>query len=184
MVLGLIVACEIGFWVAILAGLVARYPLRRRRLGAVLLALAPLVDVVLLVAVTVDLSRGATATFAHGLAALYIGVSVAYGHAMIRWADVRFAHRFDGGPAPVRLDGRAYAVKCWTDVLRTMLAAAVAAAIVGAMTAWVRDAERTEALQSAVSLALVVLVIDVLWAISYTVWPRRARAAVPPPNAP
>lgn len=33
MLIGIIVACEVGFWVILLAGLVARYLLRLPRLG-------------------------------------------------------------------------------------------------------------------------------------------------------
>ena len=95
----LIVACEIGFWVVLGAGLLARYALRMRRLGAVLLFCTPLVDVVLLVATVFDLRAGGEATSVHGLAAIYLGVSVAFGHSMLRWADQRVAHRFAGGPA-------------------------------------------------------------------------------------
>ncbi len=100
MIVQLIVACEILFWVFLGAGLTARYLLRRPTLGAVLLVGAPLVDVVLLVATTIDLRGGAEASWSHGLAAAYIGFSVAFGHSIIRWADGRFAHRFAGGPAP------------------------------------------------------------------------------------
>ncbi|HET9423195.1 MAG TPA: hypothetical protein VFO49_18795, partial [Nocardioides sp.] len=100
MLLILIVACEVGFWLLLVAGLLARYALRRPRLGAALLLLTPLVDVVLLVATTIDLRRGAEASAVHALAAIYIGVSVAFGPAMVRWADVRMAHRLGVGPAP------------------------------------------------------------------------------------
>src|SRR5918998_1454330 len=100
MLVAIIVGAEIAFWVVLAAGLVARYLLGRRTLGAVLLAAAPAVDLVLLTASVIDLSRGASAGFAHGLAAAYIGFSVAFGHSVIRWADARFAHRFAGGPPP------------------------------------------------------------------------------------
>lgn len=56
----------------------------------------------LIVATVIDLRAGAAPSAVHSLAAVYIGVSVGFGHAMIRWADERFAHRFAGGPAPVR----------------------------------------------------------------------------------
>ncbi|MDI5944050.1 hypothetical protein QLR68_39155, partial [Micromonospora sp. DH15] len=102
MLVAVIVGCEIGFWVLLVAGLVARYPLRRPRLGAALLVCVPLVDLVLLAAAALDLRRGATADATHGLAAAYLGFSVAFGHSLIRWADQRFAHRFAGGPPPVR----------------------------------------------------------------------------------
>lgn len=98
MILAAIVACEIGFWVFLAAGLLARYGLHLPRLGAALLACVPLVDLALLAFTVVDLRRGADPQFAHGLAAVYLGFTVAFGHSMIRWADVRAAHRFAGGP--------------------------------------------------------------------------------------
>ena len=101
MIVVVIVAVEIAFWVLLAAGLIARYPLRLPRVGAALLVCVPLVDLVLLGATVIDLRGGATAGVAHGLAAVYLGVSVGYGHRMIRWADVRFAHRFAGGPVGV-----------------------------------------------------------------------------------
>jgi len=109
--LGIIVACETGFWVILLAGLVARYLLRLPRLGLILLACVPLVDVVLLIATVISLRGGETASVTHGLAAVYIGFSVAFGHGMIRRADERFAHRFAGGPPPSKPPkyGRAHA---------------------------------------------------------------------------
>ncbi len=71
----------------VLLGLFARCSLRRQRLGAALLALVPLVDLALLVTAALDLRYGeGEADLAHGLAAIYIGVSVA-------WAP-----RWFGGP--------------------------------------------------------------------------------------
>ena len=177
MVLTVIVACEIGFWVAVLGGLAARYLLHRRRLGVALLLAAPLLDVVLLVATAADLRSGSTASLEHGLAALYLGFSVAYGHRLVHWADVRFAHRFAGGPAPVRLTGRAYTRACWADVVRTTLAVAVAAVVLLGLIAWVDVPERTEALRAEFPLLGVILGLELLWAVSYTVWPRRPAEA-------
>ena len=177
MLLLAIVTCEVAFWVAILAGLATRYLLRRPRLGAALLVLAPLVDVVLLALVTVDLLGGGTASWHHGLAALYIGLSVAYGHRMIAWADVRFTHWFAHGPAPERLTGRRYTARCWGDVGRTTIAVLVAGGIIGGLVLVVGDPERTADLQGTIGLLGVVLGIELLWAISYTVWPRKATAA-------
>jgi hypothetical protein len=88
--------------VFLISELVAQYVFRVRRTSAVLLVMAPLVDVALLIATVIDLHNGGTADWSHDLAALYIGFSVAYGHRLILWADVRFAHRFAGGPAPRR----------------------------------------------------------------------------------
>jgi hypothetical protein len=172
-VLTVIVVCEIGFWVAVLGGLAARYLLHRRRLSVVLLLAAPLLDVVLLVATAADLRSGTTASLEHGLAAIYLGFSVAYGHRLVHWADVRFAHRFAGGPAPVRLTGSAYTRACWADVGRTLLAVAIAAAVLLGLVAWVDDPTRTEALLGEFPLLGFVLAVDLLWAVSYTLWPRR-----------
>lgn len=173
MILAIIVACEIAFWVVIVFGLAIRYPLRRPRAGLVMLALVPLVDLILLLAVALNLRSGATATFAHSLAALYLGFSIAYGHRLIRWADIRFAHRFAGGPAPEKLHGAAYTRLCWADVARTALAAAIACGMTGLLVTWVGETDRTAALDSTYQWASFILVIDVLWAISYTVWPRK-----------
>lgn len=177
MILTAIVVCEVAFWVAVLAGLAARYVLRRPRLGAALLILAPVIDVVLLALVAVDLLRGGTASWQHGLAAIYIGVSVAYGKRMMAWADVRFRHRFAGGPAPERLTGARYAVKCWRDVLLTGLAVVIAAAILGALVLLTNDAERTSALSGYFGVLGIILAVDVVWALSYTIWPRKGVAA-------
>ena len=174
MILAAIVVCEVLFWVAILGGLAARYLLRRARLGAALLILAPVIDAVLLALVAVDLLGGATASWQHGLAAIYVGISVAYGKRMVAWADVRFAYRFAGGPAPERLTGMRYTLKCWRDVLLTTLAVGIAAAILGSIILLVNDAERTAALSGYFGILGIILAIDLVWALSYTVWPKRA----------
>jgi hypothetical protein len=96
----LIGAAEVAFWVLLAAGLAARYLLRARRLSTVLLVLVPTLDVVLVTASLVDVGRGSTPGPTHGLAAVYLGFTVAFGHSVIRWADRRFAHRFAGGPPP------------------------------------------------------------------------------------
>ncbi|MFT4036224.1 MAG: hypothetical protein QM679_11680 [Patulibacter sp.] len=168
-----IVVCEVLFWVAMLAGLTARYLAQRRRLGAALLIVAPIVDVALLVLVAADLRAGATASWQHGLAAIYIGISVGYGKRMVAWADLRFAHRFAGGPAPERLTGARYAGKCWRDVLATGVAAVIAAALLGAIILLVDDAQRTAALTGYFGLLATIFAIDLLWALSYTIWPKK-----------
>ncbi|KAB1660677.1 hypothetical protein F8O07_01455 [Pseudoclavibacter sp. CFCC 13796] len=172
MILTGIVVCEVLFWGAILSGLAARYLLRRPRLGAGLLILAPVIDIVLLALVAVDLFGGGTASWQHGLAAIYIGISVAYGKRMVTWADVRFAHRFAGGPEPEQLTGTRYSIKCWRDVLLTGLAVAIAAAILGAIIFLVNDSERTAALSGYFGILGIIFAVDLVWALSYTVWPK------------
>lgn len=177
MLVALIVACEVMFWVFLLSGLTARYVLRRQRLGAALLVAAPLVDLVLLVASAVDLRRGGDATLAHSLAAVYIGVSVGFGHSMVRWADVRFAHRYAGGPAPAPKPkwGRAHAAYERKALLRHVVAWAVGCGLLGAAILLIGDASRTEALFNTARVWTLVLVIDAVISLSYTFSPRRAK---------
>lgn len=174
----LIVAAEIGFWALLLAGLTARYVLRRRRLGLVLLAMTPLVDLVLLIATFVDLRGGAVATAWHSLAAVYLGVSIAFGPRMIAWADQRFAHRFADGPAPTRppRTGPAHARHQRQGWYRHLLAFGIGVALLGGGILLVGDASRTEALTARILQWTVILAVDFLWSFSYTLAPRRRDA--------
>jgi hypothetical protein len=178
MVLEIIIACEIAFWVVLGAGLVARYLLGRRRLGAALLILVPLVDLVLLVATVIDLSNGATAGFEHGLAAAYLGFSVAFGHSLVRWADERFAHRFAGGPPPWRppRGGRERARYEWREFGKAVVAWAISCGLLLAAIAIVDDADRTEALLGWIARLSMILAIWSIWPISHTLWPSREKS--------
>lgn len=186
MLVALIVAAEIAFWVLLAAGLAARYLLRRRRLSTVLLAGAPLVDLVLLTASAIDLGRGGTATSAHGLAAAYIGFSVAFGPSVIRWADERFAHRFAGGPPPWRppRGGAERARYEWRELGKAALAWAIASGLLAAAIAIAGDAERTEALLGWILRLTLVLAIWSLWPIAASTTSRRRRCSPPGRAAP
>lgn len=178
MVVTLIVASEIAFWVLLAAGLVARYVLRLRRLSVVLLLGSPAVDLVLLVATTVDLRNGATAGAAHGLAAVYLGFSVAFGHSIIRWADQRVAHRFAGGPPPWKppRSGPGRVRHEWREWGKALVACGIAAALLGAGILYVGDASRTAGLVSWLqrmgAVAVIWFVAGPLWA---TLFPGRAK---------
>lgn len=178
MLVAVIIGCEIAFWVVLAAGLVARYPLRRPRLGGALLLCVPLVDLALLVATVIDLRRGATADFTHGLAAAYLGFSVAFGHSMVRWADQRFAHRFAGGPPPVRPPryGWARTRYEWREWAKALLGWAIACGLLGAAILWVDDADRTRELGGWIQKLTVALVV---WLVAFPVWetvfPRRPK---------
>ena len=123
-----IVACEIGFWVLIALGLLARYPLGMPRLGLVLLALTPAVDVALLVFTVVDLRSGGQPGLAHGLAALYLGFSVMFGKRAIAWAD-RMYRRKVRGEDVAEPDAGSKLHKEWVDFGRAIVAAGIAAAV-------------------------------------------------------
>ncbi|OJF13208.1 hypothetical protein EDD30_0464 [Couchioplanes caeruleus] len=170
-----IIACEVGFWVLLVAGLAARYLLRRRRLSTVLLWSVPLVDVALLAIAVVDLRGGGEAHLAHGLAAVYLGVSIVLGHRMIRWADQRAHHRFGGGPPPVRAPrtGAARAAHERRTWLEHLLAYAATAAILSLFTLLVGDVDRTLPLWSVMRPWGLAVVIDFVISFSYTLFPRR-----------
>ncbi|MFJ5233663.1 hypothetical protein ACIQBJ_27665 [Kitasatospora sp. NPDC088391] len=173
----LIVAGEIGFWVVLSAGLLARYGLRRRRTGAVLLALLPVVDLVILGATVADLRGGATADWTHGLAAAYVGFSVAYGRRLVRWADGHAAHRLAGGPKPAGMPkyGAARARYEWGVCGLTLLAAVVTVALIGAVQWLVGDGARTAGLDSWYPRMGVAVAVNLVVAASYTLFPKRER---------
>ncbi|WP_166973339.1 hypothetical protein [Brevibacterium atlanticum] len=124
-----IIGAEIAFWVLLLGGLATRYLLGARRVSSVILACVPLIDLALVVLVSVDLLRGAEPTHAHALAAVYLGLTVAFGHQIIGRVDVWFRYRFANGPKPVKPpEGSTEEVKAiWAEWLRVLLAAAIAA---------------------------------------------------------
>ncbi|MGH3564730.1 MAG: hypothetical protein ACRDRH_01585 [Pseudonocardia sp.] len=133
----LIGVCEVGFWVLVIGGLVARYLLRAPRLSTVLLIGVPVADVVLVVASLADLAGGSPPGLAHGLAAVYLGFTVAFGHSLIRWADVRFAHRYAGGPPPPKPPryGTAKVVHEWREWGKLALAWGITVGVLFAMAA-------------------------------------------------
>lgn len=182
----LIIGCEIGFWVLLAAGLCTRYLLHQKRLGLVLLACVPLLDAVLLAAAGTDLARGGTAEMVHGLAAFYLGFSVAFGHTLIRWADVRFAHRFAGGPAPVKpaKGTAAYRHSLWVEYGRVLIAMTIAVAVLLIMIAFLAAPGETGELWDWVKRAGVVAGI---WLVAGPVYgmferPGQAPAAQPGPT--
>lgn len=164
----LIVACEIGLWLLLATGLSLRYLVRRRRAGGLVLAGIPLLDLVLVVATGLDLHRGAEPSAVHGLAAVYLGASVAFGPALVRWADVRFAHRFAGGPAPVRpaTGSPERQAALWREWARAVLAASIASAVLGLLLAvadGAQAAELTPWFAKAWAAVAVWLVLGPLW---------------------
>ncbi|WP_217594184.1 hypothetical protein [Cohnella sp. GbtcB17] len=175
--IGVIIGCEIAFWVFILAGLTCRYLLKWKKTGSALLLLTPVVDIVLLAVTVAHLRQGAEATFAHGLSAVYIGVSIAFGHAMIRWADERFAHRFAGGaaPKPKARFGREHARQERLGWFKHLLAWAIGCLCLAGMIYLVDDANSTDQLVQIIRLWSVVLGIDFLISFSYTLSPKKEK---------
>lgn len=168
-VAGFIAASEIGLWVLLVLGLALRYLARLRLASTVVLALIPGLDVALVVAVAVDLHRGAEAGLTHGLAGLYLGFSVAFGPALVRWVDVRFAHRFAGGPAPVRppKHGPERMAALWREWARVVLAASITSVVLLGLILLVADDTQDAVLRDWIvtpwGLVVLWLVFGPLW---------------------
>ncbi|MEC4016716.1 hypothetical protein [Streptomyces sp. H27-D2] len=179
MIVTMIIVCEVGFWVLLVGGLSARYPLKMPRTGAAVLMCEPLLELLLLIVTAIDLKNGATADHKHGLAAVYIGFSLAYGRYLVNWADQRFAHRFAGGPKPVKPPkyGMARAKHEWKQSARTVLMAAIAVVLLQIAIWYVGAPERTEALVGWQAKMGLVSAIVLVIAVSYTVWPRPERGS-------
>ncbi|MFF3162771.1 hypothetical protein [Streptomyces sp. NPDC003273] len=177
MVVGLIVACEVAFWVLLAAGLAFRYALRMPRTGLALLLCEPLLEAVLFAVTAIDLRNGAEPDWRHGLAAVYIGFTVGLGHSTVQWADARVAHRFAGGPPPERPPryGRARAVHEWKVAGRWILASLVALALLQAAVWYVGGHGETGSLRAWQSRMLLLIVVNLVIAASYTLFPKRER---------
>lgn len=175
MIVGLIIACEVAFWVLLAAGLAFRYALRMPRTGLVLLLCEPLLELVLFAVTAIDLRNGAEPDWRHGLAAVYIGFTAGLGHSTIAWADARVAHRFAGGPPPAAPPryGTARTVHEWKVAGRWILAAAVALALLQGAVWYVGDAGDTGPLRAWQQRMLWVIGINVVIAAGYTLFPKR-----------
>ncbi|MBD9703582.1 hypothetical protein [Streptomyces caniscabiei] len=175
MIVALIIACEVGFWVLLALALAVRYLWKKRRTSVVLLLCEPVLELVLFVVTAIDLKNGAEPSWEHGVAALYIGFTVGYGHYMIRWLDGHAAHRLGGGPKPAgppkyglaraRHEGR-----LWT---RTLVATGVALALLQLAVWYVGDDGNVDSLRSFQWVALRAAGIHGLVALAYTIWPKK-----------
>ncbi|MBR2563200.1 MAG: hypothetical protein IKE29_01080 [Paenibacillus sp.] len=173
-----IIACEIAFWVFVAAGLSVRYMLGKKRLGLALLVATPIIDVLLLIATVMDLHSGATASMVHGIAAIYIGVSIAFGHQMIAWADRYFQYWFKGGESPRKSKpyGRDHARNERMGWIRHLLAWSIGSALLYIMIWWIGDPARTEVFSGLIRVWALVLGVDFLISFSYSLWPKREPA--------
>ncbi|GGY88118.1 hypothetical protein [Streptomyces poonensis] len=176
MIVTLIVVCEVGFWVLLAAGLAVRYLLRWHRTSVALLLCEPILELVLFVVTAIDLKNGAEPGWEHGLAALYIGFTVAYGHYTIRWLDGHAAHRLGGAPPPPKpprygMPRARHEGRLW---LRTVLAAAVACALLEGAVWYVGDEGDVSSLRAFQWAALRTAGIHGLVALAYLVFPKKA----------
>lgn len=166
-----IIAAEIAFWIVIIAGLFTRYILKLKKLSIVFFLLTPFIDLALLILTAIDLKNGATATTAHGVAAIYIGVSIAYGKSMITWADSKFQSWVLKVPSMKKVlfgkEKAKYEMKMW---FRHLLSYVIGGSLLGLMILYV--GEGANALFQVLRVWTVVLIIDLIISFSYLIFPK------------
>lgn len=164
-----IIGAEVAFWVFLLGGLALRYLARARRLSTIVLACVPLIDLALLVLVAVDVIRGAEPSRPHAIAAIYLGITVAFGHHIIQKTDAWFHHRFAGGRAPARAPkgSTAEVRELWREWLRVVLAAVIGGAcllVMIALDGWFLPADLESAATHPYWATLLLLpIVTVVW---------------------
>ena len=172
----LIIGCESCFWVVLFLGLAARYRLRRKRLSSILLLGLPVLDLALFGFTALDLGSGTQATFAHGLAAAYVGFTIAFGKVTVSWADQRVAHWFTDAPAPTKAPTRGwpalrYELRLW---VRCLAAVAITLVLLVALIGFVDDKPATEALYEwfriAIGCAIFWFIFGPMWTLLFSSW--------------
>lgn len=168
-----IIAAEIAFWIAIGAGLISRYVFKLEKLSLLFFLMTPLIDLALVILTTIDLQSGATATTAHGIAAIYIGVSIAYGKSMIAWADEKFQVWFLKKPSSKKVlfgrDKGIYEIKMW---FKHVIAYLIGSALLWIMIIYVGQ-QSTEALFNVWRIWSIALLIDGAISFSYILFPKK-----------
>jgi hypothetical protein len=168
----LIILAEIGFWIFILLGFVIRYFLKKPRLSIWILGATPLIDLLLLIFVTIDLNNGAEATFAHTIAAIYIGVSIAFGKQMITWADIRFQYYFlKIDNRPIKLFGIERGKKEIRSFMQHLVAYLIGGILLIGMIYFSSDETSTDNILATLRYWSIILGIDFLISISYVLFP-------------
>lgn len=170
----IIVACEIGFWIFIIAGLITRYIINQKKTGLILLAMTPIVDLVLILFTSYDIYREAEITMAHSIAPIYLATSIVYGKTMIQWADERFLYYVKrDGPKPKRRIGIEFAKHSLKGSLQHILAYIIGGALLLFMIFYIGDSSKTEILWGTLKTWGIIVLIDDAISISYFVWPRK-----------
>ncbi|MFI9327494.1 hypothetical protein ACIGZJ_08070 [Kitasatospora sp. NPDC052868] len=178
MIVTLILAAEVAFWVLLALGLAARYLLRRRTLSTVLLVGLPAVDLTLFALTVLDLRGGATASWTHALAAGYAGFSIGYGPSLVRWADRHFRYRFAGGPKPQGPPkyGAERAGHEWRICGRTVVSAGITLTLITALVPLSAGAAHFGDFTGWYLRLGIAAVVNVIVAACYSIWPKQAPA--------
>ncbi len=101
-----------------------------------------------------------------------IGVSLAFGKSLIAWADQTY-QRWILRKDVVR-DVRSKAQREREGFFRHLTAFIIGSVLLAGMIFWIADFKQTEALLQTIQIWFLVLLVDGLIAVSYTIFPKRA----------
>ncbi|MGE7093070.1 hypothetical protein ACQKII_16765 [Lysinibacillus sp. NPDC048646] len=169
-----IITAEIAFWIVIIVGLICRYVFKMPKLSIFFFALTPVIDLLLVLLTAMDLKAGTPASTAHGIAAIYIGVSIAYGKTMISWADVKFQQWIlKASIEKETLTGMAKGKHEMNMLGRHIVAYIIGAGLLYAMTLFIGSNTDTSPLFQVMKVWGIVLTIDAIISISYVIFPSK-----------
>jgi len=147
-----------------------------------LLLTLPAIDLALLGFTALDLKSGTPADFAHGLAAAYVGFTVAFGSVAVSWADQRFAHRFANAPAPSKAPTRGWSALRYELLLwmRCLVGVAITLILLFGLIAFVNNPSATEGLNEwfgiAIGCAIGWFIFGPVWTLVFSSWRRDSDA--------
>ncbi|MGE7840895.1 hypothetical protein ACQKNX_08885 [Lysinibacillus sp. NPDC093712] len=169
-----IITAEIAFWIVILIGLVCRYRFKKPKLSIIFFALTPVIDLLLVLLTAMDLRAGTPASISHGIAAVYIGVSIAYGKTMITWADEKFQQWFLKLPIEKkRLTGLAKGIHEIKMLGLHVIAYVISASLLYAMIVFIGQLTDTSSLLQVMKVWGIILIIDAIISFSYIIFPNK-----------
>ncbi|MFJ5765718.1 hypothetical protein ACIP9C_10145 [Lysinibacillus sp. NPDC093210] len=169
-----IITAEIAFWIVILIGLVCRYRFKKPKLSILFFALTPVIDLLLVLLTAMDLRAGTPASISHGIAAVYIGVSIAYGKTMITWADEKFQQWFLKLPVEKkRLTGLAKGIHEIKMLGLHVIAYVISASLLYAMIVFIGQLTDTSSLLQVMKVWGIILIIDAIISFSYIIFPNK-----------
>ncbi|MFI9361282.1 hypothetical protein ACIG5E_09485 [Kitasatospora sp. NPDC053057] len=178
MIVTLIVAAEISWWIVLGLALSARYLLRWRRTSTALLVGLPVVDLVLYTLTVLNLRGGAEANWMHALAASYAGFSVGYGPSLVAWADRHFLHRFAGGPKPPPSPkyGPERTAHEWQIAMRTVVSAVITLTLITLLVPLSAGSAHFGTFVQWYWKLGIAAVVNVIVAGCYSIWPKEPPA--------
>ncbi len=169
-----IITAEIAFWIVILLGLISRYHFKKQKLSIIFFALTPIIDLLLVWLTVMDLRAGTPASISHGIAAVYIGVSIAYGKTMITWADEKFQQWFLKLPIEKkRLTGLAKGIHEIKMLGLHVIAYIISASLLYAMIIFIGQLTDTSSLFQVMKIWGIVLLVDAVISLSYIIFPSK-----------